>query len=133
MLGTLITVHGFIRWLLAALAILLIVRYTVGWLGKRDFVSIDRQLALAYAAVMTVQFVLGAVNLLLLALNNAFRPGVHIEHAFYGLLATALAHIAPAQKGEHRHRSALILIVVSLAVVFFSVVRLRGNFFFGLI
>lgn len=38
MLGTLITVHGFIRWLLAALAILLIVRYAVGWLGKRDFV-----------------------------------------------------------------------------------------------
>ncbi len=133
MLGTLITVHGFIRWLLAALAILLIVRYAVGWLGKRDFVPVDRQLALAYAAVMTVQFVLGAVNLLLLALNNAFRPGVHIEHAFYGLLATALAHIAPAQKGEHRYRNALILIVISLAVVFFSVVRLRGNFFFGLI
>jgi hypothetical protein len=133
MLGTLITVHGFIRWLLAALAILLIVCYAVGWLGKRDFVPIDRQLALAYAAVMTVQFVLGAVNLLLLALNNAFRPGVHIEHAFYGLLATALAHIAPAQKGEHLYRNALILIVVSLAVVFFSVVRLRGNFFFGLI
>ncbi len=133
MLGTLITVHGFIRWLLAALAILLIVRYAVGWLGKRDFVPIDRQLALAYAAVVTVQFVLGAVNLLLLALNNAFRPGVHIEHAFYGLLATALAHIVPAQKGEHRYRNALILIVVSLAVVFFSVVRLRGNFFFGLI
>ncbi len=133
MLGNLIIVHGFIRWLLAALAILLIVRYAVGWLGKRDFVPIDRQLALGYAAVMTVQFVLGAVNLLLFALNNAFRPGVHIEHAFYGLLATALVHIAPAQKGEHRYRNALILIVVSLAVVFFSVVRLRGNFFFGLI
>ena len=137
MLGTLITVHGLIRWVLAALAVVLIVRYASGWLSQRSFAPIDRQLGGAYAAVMTVQFVLGAVNLVLLAVNGAFRAGTHIEHAFYGLLATALAHIAPAhiapaQKGEGRYRNALILTVVSLVLIFLSVTRLRGNFFFGL-
>jgi len=132
MLGTLITIHGLIRWILAALAIVLIVRYGLGWLGRRSFAPVDRQLGRGYAVAMTVQFVLGAVNLALLALNGAFRPAVHIEHAFYGLLATALAHMAPALKSERRYRDALILVIVSLVLVFFSVVRLRGNFFFGL-
>jgi len=133
MVGTLITVHGLVRWVLAVLALVLVARYASGWLGRRSFAPIDRQLGGAYAAVMTVQFVLGAVNLVLLAVNSAFRPGAHIEHAFYGLLATALAHIAPAQKGEGRYRNALILVVVSLVLVFLSVTRLRGNFFFGLL
>jgi hypothetical protein len=132
MLGILIYIHGLIRWILAALAIVLIIRYGLGWLGRRGFALVDRQLGRAYAIAMTVQFVLGAVNLALLTLNGAFRPAVHVEHAFYGLLATALAHIAPALKGERRYRNALILVIVSLVLVFFSVVRLRGNFFFDL-
>jgi hypothetical protein len=132
MLGILIYIHGLIRWILAVLAIVLIIRYGLGWLGQRGFALVDRQLGRAYAIAMTVQFVLGAVNLALLTLNGAFRPAVHVEHAFYGLLATALAHIAPALKGEHRYRNALILVIVSLVLVFFSVVRLRGNFFFDL-
>jgi hypothetical protein len=132
MLGISIYIHGLIRWILAVLAIVLIIRYGLGWLGQRGFALVDRQLGRAYAIAMTVQFVLGAVNLALLTLNGAFRPAVHVEHAFYGLLATALAHIAPALKGEHRYRNALILVIVSLVLVFFSVVRLRGNFFFDL-
>lgn len=66
MLATLITVHGLIRWVLAALALIALVRYATGWLGKRSFTAADRQLGAIYAGAITVQFVLGLVNLILL-------------------------------------------------------------------
>ncbi|MCS6848969.1 MAG: hypothetical protein RMN52_14790 [Anaerolineae bacterium] len=135
MLTTLITIHGLIRWVLAVLAIIVLVRYGMGWLGKRPFTTADRQLGIAYAGVITVQFVLGLLNLVLLAANGAFRPAVHIEHAFYGLLATGLAHMTSMFKNRPdaaRFRNAFFLVLVSLLLVFLSVVRLRGSFFFGL-
>ncbi|MCL6615536.1 MAG: hypothetical protein K6T39_00105 [Anoxybacillus ayderensis] len=135
MLAALITIHGLIRWVLAALAVVLLVRYAIGWLGKRPFADLDRQLGTAYAGAMTVQFLLGLVNLLLLVANGAFRPGMHIEHAFYGLLATALSHMTPMfknQPDERRFRNAFFLVLLSLLLVLLSVIRLRGNFFFGL-
>ncbi len=135
MLVTLITIHGFVRWVLAILAIVVLARYAIGWLGKRPFTALDRQLGVAYAGVMSVQFILGLINLVLLAINGAFRPGVHIEHAFYGLLATAFAHMTSMfknQPDERRFRNAFFLVLASLLLVLLSVVRLRGSFFFGL-
>ncbi|BCX03153.1 MAG: hypothetical protein KatS3mg053_1091 [Candidatus Roseilinea sp.] len=135
MLTTLITVHGLIRWVLAVLALIVLVRYAIGWLGKRSFTSLDRQLGVAYAGVITVQFVLGLVNLILLAVNGAFRPGIHIEHAFYGLVATGLAHMTPMFKNQPdatRFRNAFFLVLASLLLVLLSVMRLRGSFFFGM-
>jgi hypothetical protein len=60
---------------------------------------------------------------------------MHIEHAFYGLLATALSHMTPMfknQPDERRFRNAFFLVLLSLLLVLLSVIRLRGNFFFGL-
>ncbi|MCS7087643.1 MAG: hypothetical protein NZL91_02965 [Thermoflexales bacterium] len=136
MIGTLITIHGLLRWVTAALALLVIARYAWGWLGKQSFTATDRQLGSAFAVAITVQFVLGVVNLVLLAINGAFRPAVHIEHAFYGLLATGLAHSLPALKrlpDASRFRTGLLLTLVSLLLVIFSVTRLRGSFFFGML
>lgn len=136
MIATLITVHGLIRWILAALALIVLVRYAMGWLGKRPFTSLDRQLGIAYAGAITVQFVLGLVNLVLLAVNGAFRPGAHIEHAFYGLVATGLVHMLPMFKNQPdaaRFRNAFFLALVSLLLIVLSVARLRGSFFFGML
>lgn len=135
MLATLITVHGLIRWVLAALALIVLVRYATGWLGKRPFTDADRQLGAIYAGAITVQFVLGLVNLIWLGLNGAFRPSVHIEHAFYGLVATGLTHMAPMFKNQPdamRFRNAFFLVLASLLLVLLSVVRLRGSFLFGM-
>lgn len=134
-IGTLITIHGLLRWITAALALVVIARYAWGWLGKQTFTAADRQLGVAFAVAITVQFVLGVVNLVLLAVNGAFRPAVHIEHAFYGLVATGLAHSLPGLKrlpDAARFRTALLLVLLSLVLVVFSVIRLRGSFFFGM-
>jgi hypothetical protein len=130
----LITIHGLLRWVLVILGIVVLVRYAIGWLSKRPFTNLDRQLGVAYAGVMTLQFVLGLINLALMAINGRFSPAIHIEHAFYGLLATAFAHMTAMfknQPDEKRFRNAFFLVVLSLIMVFLSVSRLRGSFFFG--
>lgn len=134
MLSTLITIHGLVRWATAAVALIALAKFGLGWLGRQKFTAADRALGSLYAGVITVQFVLGVVVLALLLVNGAFRPAVHVEHAFYGLVATGLAHGISGLKrlpDAQRFRTAFLLVLASLVVVFFSVVRLRGTFFFG--
>lgn len=133
-MSTLITIHGFIRWFSVVLALVLIARYVWGWLGKRPFTTLDRQLGIALAGVVTVQFALGVINLVWLLTLGAFRPGTHIEHAFYGFVATGLVHSLPALKrlpDAQRFRNGLFLVLLALAIILLSVIRLRGSFFFG--
>lgn len=134
MLGILITIHGLIRWVTAVVALAALAKFGLGWLGRQKFTALDRKLASAFAVVITAQFVLGLVVLVIMLITGAFRAGVHIEHAFYGVVATALAHGVSGLKrlpDTQRFRTAFLLVLASLVVVFFSVVRLRGTFFFG--
>ncbi len=135
MIGTLITIHGLIRWVLLVIAIVLIARYAIGWLSKQSFTPLDRQIGSAFAVAMTVQFALGLINLIGLIAAGAFRPAVHFEHAFYGLVATAASHMMPMFKNRPdtvRFRNGMLLAIVALLLVLLSVIRLRGNFFFGM-
>lgn len=126
----LVTIHGLFRWVLAILAIVVLVKYAIGWLGKRPFTAVDKQLGSAYAGAMTVQFVLGIVNIIGYVIAGRFSPGLHIEHAFYGLIALALSHMLPMfknQPDDKRFRNAFFLVLLSLIVMFWSVMRLRGG------
>lgn len=126
----LVSIHGLLRWVLAILAIVVLVKYAIGWLGKRPFTAADKQLGSAYAGAMTVQFVLGLVNIIGYIAMGRFSPGLHIEHAFYGLIALSLSHMTPMfknQPDEKRFRNAFFLVLLSLVVVLFSVIRLRAG------
>jgi Na+-translocating ferredoxin:NAD+ oxidoreductase RnfA subunit len=115
---------------LAILAIVVLVKYAIGWLGKRPFTDLDKQLGSAYAWTMTLQFVLGLINIVLYIINGVFQPGKHIEHAFYGLIAVALAHMTAMFKNQpdaKRFRNAFFLVLLSLLVIILAVLRLRGG------
>jgi hypothetical protein len=110
-----VTIHGLFRWVVAILAIVVLVKYAIGWLGKRPFTDLDRQLGTAYAGAVTIQFVLGL-----------------IEHVVYGLIAVALAHMTAMfknQPDEKRFRNAFFLVLLSVLVILWSVIRLRGGWF----
>lgn len=127
-----VTIHGLFRWVVAILAIVVVVKYAIGWLGKREFTPADRQLGSAYAMAVTIQFVLGLINIIGYVVVGRFSMGLHMEHAVYGLIATALAHMTAMfknQPAEKRFRNALILVLLSLLVVLWSVIRLRAGWF----
>jgi hypothetical protein len=128
----LVSIHGLLRWAIAILAVVVLVKYGIGWLGKRPFTPLDKQLGSAYAWTMTVQFVLGLINIIYYIVAGIFRPGQHIEHAFYGLIAVALAHMTAMfknQPDDKRFRNAFFLVLLSLLVILLSVMRLRGGWF----
>jgi hypothetical protein len=128
----LVSIHGLLRWAIAILAVVVLVKYGIGWLGKRPFTPLGKQLGSAYAWTMTVQFVLGLINIIYYIVAGIFRPGQHIEHAFYGLIAVALAHMTAMfknQPDDKRFRNAFFLVLLSLLVILLSVMRLRGGWF----
>ena len=125
-----VTIHGLFRWVVAILAIVVLVKYAIGWLGKREFTPLDKQLGSSYAWAMTIQFVLGLVVIIGYVFSGLFRPGSHIEHSFYGLVAVALAHMTAMFKNQpdgKRFRNAFFLVLLSLIVIILSVLRLRGG------
>jgi Na+(H+)/acetate symporter ActP len=133
-MATLLTVHNIVRWLAAIVAIAVLVKYLIGWFGKGKFTDLDSTLGRVFAGTMTLQFVLGIATLVMFATAGAFNAGRHMEHATYGLLATALSHMTAMFRRKDdttRFRNSALMILGALVLVFFSVTRLRGSFFYG--
>jgi hypothetical protein len=129
-MATLLTIHGEIRWLVALLAIVVIVKFLIGWLGRRPYTSLDRSLLLIYTIVLDINVLLG---LILLFFGGGFS-GPRLEHATTMLLAVIAAHMTTIWRrsadSPTKYRNQLLLVLLSLALVLMGVWRLRGGFIF---
>ncbi|MBK7894114.1 MAG: hypothetical protein IPJ90_04335 [Anaerolineaceae bacterium] len=122
------TIHGEIRWLVAIMAVIVIVKFVIGLLQKSEYKSMDRGLMSGLVGLIDVNFLLG----LILLFNRGFDR-VAVEHAGTMFIAVLLAHSNAAwRKSEDsakKFRNNLILVIVVLALVFAGVMRIRGGFF----
>jgi len=129
-MGTLMTIHGEVRWLVAVLAVVIIIKFAIGWLGRRNYTSLDRSLLTAYTILLDINVLLG---LILLFFNGGFN-GPRIEHATTMLLAVIAGHMTAMWRrstdSPTKFRNQLLLVALSLLLVFFGVIRLRGGFAF---
>jgi uncharacterized membrane protein YphA (DoxX/SURF4 family) len=127
---TLITIHGEIRWLVALVAIIAIIKFTLGLVRKMPYTGMDRGLMSGLTGFMDLNFLLG---LIILIFGGGFN-GPRIEHASIMLLAIIVAHSSAAWRksddAQKKFRNNLIVIVVALALVFVGVWRLRGGWMF---
>jgi hypothetical protein len=130
-MATILTIHGHLRWVLALVAILALVKFVLGWFGKGKVSALDKTLGQVLAWSMTLQLILGVINLVNFAMAGAFNPGRHIEHLTYGFIAVGLSHALPLRKEERddtaRFRGAAIMTLVALLLIVLSVFRLRGS------
>lgn len=129
------TLHGLWRWVLAITAIVAIVKLALGLFRSAEFSETDRRVAFYYAMAVTVQWALGAINLVGEIGAGAFNPRLHMEHLVTGTVATALAHMPPMFKkraSRARFVGSLALIVVSLLVAVLNVTLVRGNWLYKL-
>ena len=129
-MGMLIMVHGEVRWLIAIVAIIAIVKFALGWLQKASYKKMDRGLMSAYTGLMDLNLLLGLIIIIFGGGLNAPR----IEHTVTMILAVVTVHASAAwrksKKNRLKFRNNLIVIVVSLALVFVGVMRLRGGWVF---
>lgn len=126
-MDTLVTIHGEIRWIVAILAIVVIVKFAYGWLAKKQYAPIDRTLLMAFTIAMDINVLLGLINLI-----SRFGP-TQLEHATTMLLATIAAHLTAKWRNTSdstvKYRNQLLMVLLSLVLVFLGVMRLRGSFF----
>jgi heme A synthase len=129
------TIHGLWRWVLAIAAIVLIVKSVIGLAKGAEYTEADRKLAFYFAMAVTVQFLLGAANLIGKISIGAFSARLHMEHLVTGTVATALSHMPPMFKrrsSRARFAGTLILAVLSILVAIVNVGLVRGSWFYKL-
>lgn len=129
-MGTLLTIHGEMRWLVALMAALVVVKFLIGWLGRRSYTSLDRTLLTVYTILLDINVLLG---LIILFFGGGFT-GPRLEHATTMILAVIAAHMTALWRRSTddtvKFRNQLLLVALSLILVLFGVIRLRGGFMF---
>lgn len=123
---TLQIIHGEWRWILALIAVIVIIKYAIGWLGQQSFSKLDHNLGRLFAGAMTIQFVLGLITILYkISLGATYRQ--MWEHAFTGVIAVGLAHMLPRFRKNAdaaRFRNSLLVVAIALALVLANVLLL---------
>ncbi|MCA9945002.1 MAG: hypothetical protein H6656_12660 [Ardenticatenaceae bacterium] len=122
------TIHGEMRWLVAILAIVVIVKFALGLIQKKEYGRMDRGLMSGLVGLIDLNFLLG----LILLISLGFDSRVRLEHVGTMFIVVLLAHSNAAwRKSEDSaklFRNNLILIIVILALVFVGVTLLIPSF-----
>jgi hypothetical protein len=125
----LLTIHGEIRWLVALVALIAIVKFAHGWLTRAEYGRADRALMAAFSGLLDLNLLLGLI--LLVRLGVAPQ---RLEHAMTMVIALVIAHASSlwrrATNSTTLFRNNLLAIVVALIVVVVGVARLRGGWMF---
>lgn len=130
------TIHGELRWILAIVAIVVLVKFLIGWLGKQEYKSLDRTLLLVYTTLMDINLLLGLG--LFFFIPNSFSTTYRLEHAVTMILAVAAAHMTAIWRKSPdstvKFRNQFFMVLVSAAILILGVIRLRmvlygGGFF----
>jgi len=126
----LMRVHGDIRWLVAIVAAAVVIKFLIGWLGKKQYAPLDKTLLLVYTILMDINVLLG---LILLFFAGGFS-GARLEHATTMILAAIAAHMTAVWRkstdSSTKYRNQLLMVALSLLLVVMGVIRLRGGFTF---
>ncbi len=123
--------HGELRWLVALVAVIAIVKFTVGWMRRAEFKGIDRGLMMTFTGLLDLNLLLGAI--LLVGLGGGLLP-YRIEHVATLLLAIIAAHTSAIWRRSDdsikKFRGNLIAVVVASLFVIVGVIRLRAGWVF---
>jgi len=126
----LLTIHGELRWLVVVVAAIVIIKFLIDWLGKKEYASLDRTLLMIYTIVLDINVLLG---LILLFFGGGFS-GPRLEHATTMILAVIAAHMTAMWRrsadSPTKYRNQLLMVLLSLLLVAMGVIRLRGGFTF---
>lgn len=129
-MSMLMRVHGDIRWLVAIVAAAVVIKFLIGWLGKKQYAPLDKTLLTVYTILMDINVLLG---LILLFFAGGFS-GARLEHATTMILAAIAAHMTAVWRkstdSSTKYRNQLLMVALSLLLVVMGVIRLRGGFTF---
>jgi len=131
--------HNFVRWVALILGIIAFVRALFGWLGKREWVDLDRRLGIFFTSAMDLQFLLGLILYIFLSpysrdmfrsfptnLGNPTDLFFGLFHPLIMILAVIFAHVgrATSRKATEnlaRHQRSVLWYGLSVALMLFAI------------
>lgn len=129
-MAMLLRFHGDIRWLVVIVAAVVIIKFLIGWLGKKQYAPLDKKLLTAYSILLDINVLLG----LILLFSTRGPNGPRMEHATTMILAVVAAHATAIWRKSNdsptKYRNQLLMVLLSLALVIVGVIRLRYTFIF---
>ena len=123
--------HGGVRWLVALVALIAIVRLGLGWLRRSEYKGMDRGLMAAFSGLLDLNALTGLI--LLFGLGGGLMRH-RLEHLATMVLALIAAHLSViwrrSDNDAAKFRNNLVVILVAIVFVVVGVVRLRGGWLF---
>jgi len=123
----LLSLHSIVRWVVVVVALIALVKFAAGWLGKMPFKSMDRGLMSGFTGVLDLQFLLG----LILLFVKGFEP-YRLEHAGTMIVALVLVHLARRWRSAPdtiRFRNNFLVILVAMLLIIVGVYVLPQGWF----
>jgi hypothetical protein len=126
----LLSIHSILRWVIFVVALLAVVRFTIGWAGNGAFKGMDRGLASGFSGLMDLQVVLGLVYFVWNGIEVTGFPLYRILHMVAMILAAAAGHL-PARFGnlndKLRFQYSVFAIMGSLVLILIGIAILPGG------
>ncbi len=115
----LLSLHSIVRWAVVVVAIVALIKFAAGWLGKMSFKPMDRGLMIGLTSLLDIQLLLGVILLIVLGF-----VGYRLEHAFPMIIAIVLVHMARRWRSAPdtiRFRNNFLVILVAMLLIFVGV------------
>ena len=125
-----LTLHSILRWATIIVAVAALIKFGIGWLGKKPYDDSANRLRVAYTSLMDVQLLLGGLYLALGGLLGFGWPSYRLEHLGIMVVAVVLAHLTSLGKDKGdpiRYRNGFLFLLASLLVVIVGVSLLPGG------
>ena len=132
MYNILVAAHSGIRWIVVLMAVIVLIKTLIGWLGSQDYTKLDRQLWLGLVNSAAIQLLLGIVMVIWLLVSGLGFGGVfglYGEHILTNIIAIAILMYAARFKklaDTLQHRNKFFAVLISAALIYFAVARVGG-------
>lgn len=124
-----LTIHSIVRWALIIIAVIALIKFAIGWLGKKPYDDTASRLSSAYKILMDVNLLLGGFYLVWGGLAGFGFPSYRIAHTVIMIIAVVLAHLVTLWKDKPdsvRYRNGFFMLLASVLVVLIGVSFLPG-------
>ncbi len=126
MQGFMLGLHSGVRWLVVLVTLIALVKLILGIVQNQSYDSLTRRMMLAFSGLISVQWLIGLIYLLVL---GVFNNGTFWSHAGVMTVAVAISHMHNRWKNAPdatRYRMSLLIVIAVLVLVIVGVALVNG-------
>lgn len=134
-----LTLHSWLRWVVVIVGVIAVIRFLIGWLGKKEWGALDARLSLIFPMTIDIQVLLGLLLHFVLspittsalrdfsaAMKNSAVRYYSVEHILMMLIALIVAHIGSMLVKKRtdataKFRIGFIFFVLAMIIIFMAI------------